>query len=170
MIILICAPSRLWLLVSMIAISLLHTALDAFQHGSKFPFLIRPWLPFSMAAISFPDTALVDAAQLQAPSPHNGLIAFQPGCILPFLIGFWLPCQHALLFTQALREHCSLSGHDPTKSPKPSKQKQSLAPVQPAVPLELTVQPIPDQVEIERCSDLDQHVLPLMLSAFICRR
>ena len=55
---------------------------------------------------------------------------------------------------QALREHCSLSGHDPSKAPKPSKQKQSLAAVQPAVPLELTVQPIPDEVEMERFSCL----------------
>ena len=54
---------------------------------------------------------------------------------------------------QALREHCSLSGHDPSRLAKPSKQKQGLAPVQPAVPLELTVNPIPDQVEMERCCD-----------------
>ena len=54
---------------------------------------------------------------------------------------------------QALREHCSLSGHDPSRPAKPSKQKQGLAPVQPAVPLELTVDPIPDQVEMERCCD-----------------
>ena len=54
---------------------------------------------------------------------------------------------------QALREHCSLSGHDPSKVSKPSKQKQGLAPVQPAVPLELTVQPVPDQVEMERYCD-----------------
>lgn len=52
---------------------------------------------------------------------------------------------------QALREHCSLTGHDPGKASKPSKQKQGVAPVQPAVPLELTVDPIPDQVEMDRC-------------------
>lgn len=65
---------------------------------------------------------------------------------------------------QALREHCSLSGHDPSKAPKPSKQKQSLAAVQPAVPLELTVQPVPDQVEMERCSRFPatQHVQHLI--------
>lgn len=51
---------------------------------------------------------------------------------------------------QALREHCSLSGHDPSKVPKSSKQKHSLAPVQSAVPLELSVQPVPDQVEMDR--------------------
>ena len=58
------------------------------------------------------------------------------------------------LVIQALREHCSLSGHDPSKAAKPSKQKQGLAPVQPAVPLELTVDPIPDQVEMERYCDV----------------
>lgn len=51
---------------------------------------------------------------------------------------------------QALREHCSLSGHDPSKASKPPKQKQGVAPVQPAVPLQLTVDPIPDQVEMDR--------------------
>ena len=75
---------------------------------------------------------------------------------------------------QALREHCSLSEHDPGKNPRSPKQKQNLAPVQPAmpltltdqlykadeekqkethakpaVPLILTVQPEPDQVEID---------------------
>ncbi|KAL3145939.1 hypothetical protein ABBQ38_015299 [Trebouxia sp. C0009 RCD-2024] len=59
-------------------------------------------------------------------------------------------CHATFPSAKALREHCSLSGHDPSKAPKPSKQKQSLAAVQPAVPLELTVQPVPDQVEMER--------------------
>ena len=64
----------------------------------------------------------------------------------------------ALSCMQALREHCSLSGHDPGKNPRSpkqnntttNKQQQSPAPVQPAVPLTLTVQPEPDQVEMDR--------------------
>lgn len=63
---------------------------------------------------------------------------------------FYVVCD-LMSVMQALREHCSLSGHDPSKASKPSKQKQGVAPVQPAVPLELTVDPIPDQVEMDRC-------------------
>ncbi|KAL0046805.1 hypothetical protein WJX82_010406 [Trebouxia sp. C0006] len=59
-------------------------------------------------------------------------------------------CDASFPSTKALREHCSLSGHDPTRAPKSSKQKLSSASVQPAVPLELSVVPVPDQVEMER--------------------
>ncbi|KAL3155854.1 hypothetical protein ABBQ32_012863 [Trebouxia sp. C0010 RCD-2024] len=59
-------------------------------------------------------------------------------------------CHATFPSAKALREHCSLSGHDPSKAPKPSKQKQNLAAIQPAAPLELIVQPVPDEVEMER--------------------
>ena len=67
---------------------------------------------------------------------------------------------YGVMILQALKEHCSLTGHahresgqEVTRAPKGGKQK-SLAAVQPAVPLELTVQPIADSVEMERCSAL----------------
>lgn len=73
--------------------------------------------------------------------------------LCPSIIPVWGLSDLSLVI-QALREHCSLSGHDPSKAAKSSKQKQGLAPVQPAVPLELAVVPISDQVEMERYCDI----------------
>lgn len=51
---------------------------------------------------------------------------------------------------QALRQHCTASGHDPTRTPKAAKHRGHLASPKPAVALALAVQPNPEEIEMDR--------------------
>ena len=55
---------------------------------------------------------------------------------------------------QALRQHCSASGHDHSRVPKPAKHKSSPGPPKGAVPLTLSVEPSHDHIEMDRLAAL----------------
>ncbi|DBA80727.1 hypothetical protein WJX77_005653 [Trebouxia sp. C0004] len=102
-----------------------------------------PFLRLQLACLDTPPPLQSDSSLTPSPAQHN---MSQPERSATSC----KECDAAFSSTKALREHCSLSGHDPTRGPKSSKQKLSSASVQPAVPLELSVEPQPDQVELER--------------------
>ncbi|KAL0037828.1 hypothetical protein WJX79_000733 [Trebouxia sp. C0005] len=101
-----------------------------------------PFLRLQLACLDKPPPLESDLSLTPSPTQHTRQPERSPTSCKE--------CDASFSSTKALREHCSLSGHDPTRASKSSKQKLSLVSVQPAVPLELSVEPIPDQVEMER--------------------